>query len=53
MLKNVFDIPGFSKNPLSVCEITKHCPNLDMTFRGEKCFVLNKRNNKIITPRVK
>jgi hypothetical protein len=38
--------PGLSKNLISVNEITKPDPYLDVAFWGERCFVVDKRRNQ-------
>ena len=50
---NVLYIPGLNKNLLSINMITKQNPQLEVVFRGEKCFVKYKKGEKVIATGVK
>ena len=53
MFSNVLYILGLNKNLLSINMITKQNPQLEVVFRGEKCFVKYKKGEKVIATGVK
>jgi hypothetical protein len=48
MFLNVHYVPGMELNFLSVSQIMRHSPHLDVNFSNHKCYIIDKNTKKII-----
>lgn len=50
MFLNVCYVPGMKHNLLSVSQIMKHSPRLDVVFNGNKCSIIDRasRNTLVV-----
>jgi hypothetical protein len=48
MFLNVHYVPGMELNLLSVSQIMRHSPHLDVNFSNHKCYIIDKNTKKII-----
>jgi hypothetical protein len=45
---NVFYVPGLEHNFLSVSQIMRRCPHLDIIFSNHRCYVVEKETKKAV-----
>ena len=50
---NVYYVTRMELSLLSVNQIMRHCPHLDVHFNNHKCYTIDKRTKKTIAPGVK
>jgi hypothetical protein len=48
MFLNIHYVPGMELNLLSVSQIMRHSPHLDVNFRNHKCYIIDNNTKKII-----
>jgi hypothetical protein len=48
MFLNVYYVPGMELNLLSVRQIMRHDPHLDVNFSNHKCYIVDRETKKIV-----
>jgi len=48
MFLNFHYVPGMELNLLSVSQIMRHSPHLDVNFSNHKCYIVDKNTKKIV-----